>query len=383
MNPIPYGRQSIEQDDIDAVVEALSADFLTQGPRVAAFEAAFAEYVGATYAVAVSNGTAALHLAMLALGLAEGERVITTPITFAASANSARYVGADVTFVDIDPETLCIDVAAVKELLAAHPAGTFKGIIPVDFAGFPVDLAALRTLADAHDLWIVEDACHAPGAFFEDSAGHRQLCGNGALADLTVFSFHPVKHIATGEGGMVTTNDKALYEQLLLYRTHGITKDPALLSENHGGWYYEMVDLGYNYRITDLQCALGLSQLAKAGSGLARRREIAQRYNDAFAGTAVEVAASNRCAGHAFHLYVIQVDERKGLYEHLRAHQIFAQVHYVPVHLMPYYKAQGWEKGALPLAEHYYERCLSLPMYPTLTEAEQAFVIEKVLEFVQ
>lgn len=383
MNPIPYGRQDIDQTDIDAVVETLKANFLTQGPKISEFEDAFAQYVGSTYAVAVSNGTAALHLANLALGVKPEDKVITTPITFAASANASRYVGADVTFVDIDPETLCIDISKVKKLLESNPKGTFSGITPVDFAGFPVDLSELKKLADEYGIWIIEDACHAPGGFFINAENEKQFCGNGKLADLSVFSFHPVKHIATGEGGMVTTDSKKLYEKLCLFRTHGITKSPDLLEENHGGWYYEMQELGYNYRITDIQAALGITQLAKADIGLEKRRAIAQRYNKAFKNTGVTVAKSNQFMGNAFHLYVIQVEDRKGLYEHLRSKSIYAQVHYAPVHLMPYYKQFGWTKGDLPMAEAYYEKCLSLPMFPTLTDEEQQFVIDSVLEFVK
>lgn len=382
MKPIPYGKQYIEQDDIDAVVETLTSDFLTQGPKVEEFEKAFAHYIGSEYAVAVSNGTAALHLANVALGVTSGDRVITTPITFAASANGSRYQGAEITFVDIDPQTLCIDIEKVKQLLESHPKGTFSGIVPVDFAGYPVNIEKLRNIADEYDLWIIEDACHAPGGYFLDNAGQRQYCGNGSFADITVFSFHPVKHIATGEGGILTTNNKELYQKLRLYRTHGITKDPELLNENHGGWYYEMIELGYNYRITDLQCALGITQLAKAAKGLERRREIARRYNESFKDSAITIAPSNFDMGNAFHLYIIQVDDRKGLYEFLRAHQIYAQVHYTPVHLMPYYRQFGWKEGDLPVAEAYYEKCLSLPMYPTLTNEEQTFVIEKILEFI-
>ncbi len=383
MNPIPYGRQSIDQADIDAVVETLQADFLTQGPKITEFENAFAKYVGSKFAVAVSNGTAALHLANLALGVTNGDRVITTPITFAASANASRYVGADVTFVDINPDTFCVDIQKVRSLLKSNPKGTFTGIIPVDFAGFPVDLSELRKLADEYGMWIIEDACHAPGGYFLDDNNQKQFCGNGKFADLSVFSFHPVKHIATGEGGMVTTDSKELYEKLCLYRTHGITKSPDLLEENHGGWYYEMQELGYNYRITDIQAALGINQLMKADKGLEKRRKIAQKYNDAFSNTDIVVSESNTCVGNAFHLYVIQVENRKGLYEYLRSKNIYAQVHYAPVHLMPYYKQFGWKKGDLPMAEAYYENCLSLPMFPTLTAKEQQFVIDSVLEFVK
>lgn len=382
MQPIPYGRQHISQADIDAVVETLQAPFLTQGPKIQAFEEAFASYVGARYAVAVANGTAALHLCALALNVNEQSKVITTPITFAASANCVRYAGGEVYFADIDPQTALLDIEAVKALIESHPAGSFQGIIPVDFAGNPVNLEAFRALADQHGMWLIEDACHAPGGFFTDNRGQQQPCGNGQFADLAIFSFHPVKHIACGEGGMITTQDEALYQRLLSLRTHGITKDPALLQEQHGGWYYEMQELGYNYRMPDILASLGLSQLERAEEGLARRRALAARYDEAFAGTPVRLLQPTEQHGHAYHLYVVQVEDRKGLYEALRAQQIYAQVHYIPVHTLPYYQQLGYQKGAYPHAEAYYDHCLSLPMYPTLTEEEQDFVIEHVKAFV-
>jgi UDP-4-amino-4,6-dideoxy-N-acetyl-beta-L-altrosamine transaminase len=381
MKPIPYGRQHITLQDIDAVVEALQADFLTQGPRIKEFEDKFAAYVGAQYAVAVANGTAALHLCTLALDVNPGQKVITTPITFAASANCVRYCGGEVEFEDIDSDTVLLDVERVRQKLAAAPRGTYQGIIPVDFAGYPVDLEAFRALADEYGLWIIEDACHAPGGYFTDSKGVKQMCGNGAYAELAIFSFHPVKHIACGEGGMITTNDKDLYERLLLLRTHGITKRPDLLHENHGDWYYEMQELGYNYRITDMQSALGTSQLSRADEGLQKRQEIAQRYDAAFKNTAVKFITPGATVLHAYHLYVIQVENRKELYDALKKHNIFAQVHYIPVHTMPYYQELGYKKGSMPKAEKYYEKCLSLPMFPTLTDTEQRYVIDTVLQY--
>ncbi|WP_242918157.1 UDP-4-amino-4,6-dideoxy-N-acetyl-beta-L-altrosamine transaminase [Pontibacter liquoris] len=388
--PIPYGRQHITQDDIDAVVETLQSDYLTQGPKVEAFEQAFAHYIGAKYAVAVSNGTAALHLCTLALGVNEESRVITTPITFAASANCVRYCGGTVAFADINAQTALLDIAKVRALLESKPKGYFEGIIPVDFAGNPVNLEEYRKLADEFGLWIIEDAAHSPGGFFYDSQGNKQLCGNGRYADLAIFSFHPVKHIATGEGGMVTTNNSELYQKLLKLRTHGITRDPALLEENHGGWYMEMQDLGFNYRIPDMLCALGLTQLQRADANLARRKGIAKVYDEAFAGiNDIDVLQTNPAAlgrngetGHAYHLYVIRVQDRKGLYDFLRQHNIFAQVHYIPAHTMPYYRNLGFKKGDFPEAENYYSQCLSLPMYPSLTPEEQEFVIQKVKEFI-
>jgi len=378
---IPYGKQHITAADIDAVVEALQHPYLTQGPRVKAFEEAFADYVGADYAIAVSNGTAALHLCTLALGVDQDSRVLTTPITFAASANCVRYCNGQVEFVDINPQTATIDLDAVEKRLNEAPKGTYQGIIPVEFAGYPINLERLRQIADKHDLWIIEDACHAPGGFFTDSQGKQQHCGNGQFADLAIFSFHPVKHIASGEGGMVTTNNKALYEKILQLRTHGITKDPAKLNEQHGGWYYEMQELGYNYRIPDILCALGLSQLQRAEEGLAKRRAIAKRYDAAFEQAGIQHLQQPKDNGHAYHLYIILIKNRKALYDHLRAVGIYAQIHYIPVHTLPYYRSLQEVPVVLPQAEQYYSQCISLPMYPSLTEEEQDFVIQEVITF--
>ena len=379
---IPYGKQYISQEDIEAVVQTLTSDFLTQGPKVKEFEDAFANYVGAKYAVAVSNGSAALHLCAMALNVAEGVNVITTPITFAASANCIKYCGGNVYFADINPDTFLIDKAKVEELILSKPAGFFKGIIPVDFAGLANNLEEFKALAVKYNLWIIEDACHAPGGYFIDSKGNKQLCGNGTFADLAIFSFHPVKHIATGEGGMITTNDKALYDKLISLRTHGITKSPDLLIENHGAWYYEMQELGYNYRIPDMLCALGITQLNRADEGLEKRRLIAEKYSNAFSNNKnISIQPISLHQGHAFHLFIIKVKDRFGLYNHLKQNNIFAQVHYIPVHAMPYYKTLGFKKGDFPLSENYYDECLSLPMYPTLTNEEQLFVIQKIEEF--
>lgn len=380
--PIPYGRQHITEEDIEAVIATLQSDYLTQGPRIPEFEKAFSEYVGARYAVAVNNATAGLHLAASALGVKPGDKVIVTPMTFAASANCIRYCGGEVVFCDIDPDTYLMDLHKLETLLESHPMGTFQGIVPVDFAGYPHDMETFRKVADKYGLWILEDACHAPGGYFIDSQGKKQYCGNGRYADVAVFSFHPVKHIATGEGGMVTTNSKDLYDKLVSLRTHGITKDPARLHENHGGWYYEMQELGYNYRITDFQAALGVSQLKRAEEGLRRRQEIAIRYNEAFRNIEViqtPFVASN--VFHAYHLYVIQAPDRLGLYNYLHENGVYAQVHYVPVHLMPYYKEQGNRLGNLPVVEEYYRHCLSLPMFPTLTGEEQEYIIKKITNY--
>lgn len=381
---IPYGKQHITDEDIAAVIETIKSPFLTSGPKVAEFEAAFAKYIGSKYAVAVSNGTAALHISCMALGVNSSSKVITTPITFSASANCVRYCGGEVVFVDINPETVLLDIEKVRNILEQHPKGTFEGIISVDFAGYPVDLEAFRKLADEYGLWILEDACHAPGGSFSDNSGKNHRCGDSSLADLAIFSFHPVKHIATGEGGMVTTNDEELYKKLKQYRSHGMVYqgDPALI-ENHGGWYMELQELGYNYRMPDVLCNLGISQLKRADEGLEKRQAIAKRYDEAFAGTKVKTIIPPANVSHAYHLYVIQIEDRKGLYDYLRTKQIFAQVHYIPVHLMPYYKGLGSKAGDFPNAEKYYQHCLSIPMYPTLTAEEQEFVIAEILNFVK
>jgi UDP-4-amino-4,6-dideoxy-N-acetyl-beta-L-altrosamine transaminase len=390
MKPIPYGKQHITTEDIEAVVQALQSDYLTQGPKINEFEVAFAKYVGAKYAVALSNGTAALHLCALALDVQPGDKVITTPITFAASANCVRYCGGDVVFADIDPSTYLIDIHAVRRLLEAAPIGTYKGIIPVDFAGRAVNLEAFRALADEFDCWLIEDACHAPGGYFLDSSGLAQNCGNGQFADLAIFSFHPVKHIASGEGGMITTNDEVLYEKLLMLRTHGIVKNATSFQNSidfAGGettyplWYMEMQALGFNYRITDFQAALGLSQLNRANDGLEKRKIIAAKYASAFTDKPFIKGQSGEVEGHAYHLYILEVENRLGLYNYLRENQIFAQIHYIPCHLMPYYRQLGWNEGDRPYAETYYKHCISLPMYPTLTEDEQDLVINKIIDF--
>ncbi len=381
-HPISYGRQHITDEDIQVVVETLKSDYLTQGPKIAEFEADFAKYCGCKYACVVSNGTAALHLCAMALGIKPGDKVITTPITFVASANGFRYCGAEIVFCDINPDTYLMDMDKLEDILKASPKGTYKAVVPVDFAGYPVDVERMRALADEYGFAIVEDACHAPGGSLVDSKGVKNMVGNGSYADLTVFSFHPVKHIATGEGGAITTNNKELYDKVSLYRTHGITKDPALLQDNHGGWYYEMQELGYNYRITEFQAALGISQLKRLDWSIERRNEIANKYDAAFANTSIRTPFRADNITHAFHLYIIQVDKRKELYDFLRQNNIFSQVLYIPAHTMPYYRQLGWADGDMPVAEDYYSKCLAMPMYPSLTDEEQDWVIEKVLEFV-
>ena len=387
---IPYGRQNITQQDIEAVINALQSDFLTQGPKISEFESKFAQYVGSKYAVAVANGTAALHLCTLSLGVKEGDKVITTPITFAASANCVKYCGGEVIFSDIDPLTYLIDIEFVKNKLSSSPIGTYKGLILVDFAGRAVNLEEFKKLAVEYNLWIIEDACHAPGGYFFDSKQVVQKCGNGNFADLSVFSFHPVKHIATGEGGMITTNNEELYHKILKLRTHGITKksidftnsidfaNGTLGGSDYPGWYMEMQNLGLNYRFTDFQAALGISQLNRAESGLKRRREIANKYNISFNEKSYILNHSGFVEGHAYHLYVIEVKDRLGLYNYLKQNDIFPQVHYIPCHLMPYYRNLGWNEGDMINSETYYKNCLSIPIYPGMSDDDVDLVISKI-----
>lgn len=381
MKNISYGRQNITDADIDAVVEVLKSNYLTQGPMVREFEEKFASYVGAKYAVAVSNGTAALHLSALALHVKPGHKVLTTPITFLATANSVLYCGGEIDFVDIDKDSYLIDLDKLEEKLERAPKGTYHGIIPVDLAGYPVNSERLREIAEKYNLWIIEDTCHAPGGYILDSRNSIQKCGNGTYSDLSIFSFHPVKHIACGEGGMITTNNEELYKGILNLRTHGIQQDKSLWNENHGVWYYEMQELGFNYRLTDFQSALGISQLDRATDGLKKRHKIAKKYDKAFYNNKmIKIPSRDKNIYHAFHLYIIQTSKRNELISHLRNHNIFAQVHYIPIHLQNYYKKLGWKRGDLPVAESYYEKALSIPIYPTLTNNEQDYVIEKILE---
>jgi UDP-4-amino-4,6-dideoxy-N-acetyl-beta-L-altrosamine transaminase len=390
---IPYGKQEITKSDIDCVIDVLNSDFLTQGPTIKEFEEKFASYVGSKYAVAVANGTAALHLCTLALNIKKGDRVIMTPITFVASANCVRYCDGEVIFCDIDPNTYLMDLNKAEEMLAQYPKGHFKGFVSVDFSGRAVDLERLKELAEIYGMWIIEDACHAPGGYFVDSKGVNQKCGNGSFADLSIFSFHPVKHIATGEGGMITTNNENLYRIILEYRTHGITRNTEKFTndidfacgvegqDSYPGWYMEMQNLGFNYRLTDFQAALGLSQLQRSVDGLQRRKQIAAKYFSAFNGEKFIKGQSGIIEGNAYHLYIIQVENRLELYNYLKMYNIFAQVHYIPCHLMPYYRELGWKEHDMPKAEEYYRTCLSIPIYPSLLDEEVEFVISKIKEF--
>jgi len=377
---IPYGRQDINQSDIDAVTDVLKSDFLTQGPKIKEFEQQFAKYVGAKYAIAVNNGTAALHLACVAMNVKENTNVITSPITFAATANSVLYCGGNIDFIDVD-EQILLDLDKLELKLSTAKTGQFSGVIPVQFAGASINMEHLRDICDRFGLWIIEDACHAPGGYFLDAKGSKQLCGNGEFADISIFSFHPVKHITSGEGGMITTNDSSLYKRMSHLRSHGISKDKNDLIEDHGDWYYELQNLGYNYRLSDIHCALGISQLNRAKASLKRRREIARTYDQAF--SQLEITALPIMEGHALHLYIILTDRRLELYNYLKEKGIVTQVHYIPLNIQPYYKKFGWQKGDMPVAEAYYEQCLSLPIYPGLTADEQTYVIQQIKAFLK
>ena len=371
---IPYGRQSIDEEDIQAVVEVLRSDYLTTGPKVAEFEKKIAEYTGAKYAVAVSNGTAALHVACLAAGIKEGDEVITTPITFAASANCALYCGAKPVFADIDPKTYNISAEEIEKKITPKT----KAIIPVHYTGQPCDMNRIHAIAKKHGLLVIEDGAHALGAVY-----HGKKVGFLG-SDMTCFSFHPVKPITTGEGGMVMTDDEALYKKLLLYRSHGITREESMLKEQQGAWYYEQQCLGYNYRITDIGCALGLSQLKKLDSFLKRRKEIAARYTEAFDGLdGIQVPEQMDGCESGWHLYMIQVlkKDRKEVFDRLRDAGIGVNVHYIPVYQFPYYREHGYREACCEQAEKFYERAISLPVFPGLTEEQQEYVIQKVKEF--
>lgn len=378
---IPYGRQEILAEDIEAVVQTLKSDFLTQGPAVSEFEKAFAEKVHSKYAVAINNATAALHLAFKVLNKDLSKKVLVTPITFAASSNCVLFEKGHVEFVDIDPKTFNIDLDLLEKRIEANPQA-YQGMIVVDFAGLPVDTEKLRKLANKHKLWIIEDACHAIGGVYLESRKTSVTVGSAEYSDLCIFSFHPVKHIATGEGGMITTNDEKLYKHLLKLRSHGIERDSSQLMEaSHGGWYHEMQELGYNYRMPDINASLGLSQIRRLSSNIEKRQAIAKRYLEQLKDLPIKFQEAPSGFANAYHLFVIQTEKRKELYEFLKAKDIYCQVHYIPVYWHPYYRTLGFEKGLCPNAELFYGRALSLPMYHAMTTSEQDYVIRSVREF--
>ncbi len=379
---VPYGKQEILDEDIEAVVRVLKSDFLTQGPAVVAFEEAFARQVGSRYAVSFNNATAALHTSFRILNRDLKKKVLVTPITFAASSNCVLFESGKVEFVDINPVTYNIDLNLLEEKLKRNPAD-YQGMIVVDFAGLPLEMESFRTLASQYNLWIIEDACHAIGGSFVNSEKEVTKVGSCLYSDLTIFSFHPVKHIATGEGGMVTTNSEAHYRQLLKLRSHGIERDPAKFAvPAHGGWYHEMQELGYNYRMSDINAALGASQLTRLSSNIERRNAIADRYKESFRDLPLSFQKyDEKNIVNAYHLFVVETGNRKELYEFLKSQDIYTQVHYLPVYWHPYYQGLGFQKGQCPLAESYYEKCLSLPMFHGMSDEEQCYIIEKVHEY--
>lgn len=379
---IPYGRQDISQQDIDAVVEVLQSDFLTQGPKVPLFEKTVAEHVGTTHALAVNSATSALHIACLALGLGEGDWLWTTPITFVASANCGLYCGAQVDFVDIDPVTynLC-PKALEKKLIAAEKTGKLpKVVVPVHFSGQPCDMQAIHALAQKYGFKIIEDASHAIGGKYQD-----EFIGNCRYSDITVFSFHPVKIITTAEGGMALTNDAALAEKMNLYRSHGITRDSNLMThEPDGPWYYQQVALGFNYRMTELQAALGISQMQRLDEFVAQRHKLAERYNQLLADLPLTLPWQHPDSYSGLHLYVIRLQLDKinkthlQVFEQLREAGIGVNLHYIPVHMQPYYQNMGFKKGDFPEAERYYKEAISLPMFTGLNEEKVVCVTHKL-----
>lgn len=394
MKQISYGRQYIDKKDIEAVIETLQSDYMTQGPKVKEFEDKVAEYHGCKFAVAFCNGTAALHAAYYAVGLEKGDEFITSPITFAASGNGGLYLGGIPKFVDVDKNNYNIDINKIEKAIT----GKTKVITPVSLAGYPVDLKAIRKIIEntGKDIKIIHDAAHAIGALREN----RNIVD---YADVTILSFHPVKHVTTGEGGMVLTNDENYYKKLCLFRTHGITKNPDELEENQGAWYYEMQELGYNYRITDMQCALGITQMSKLDKSLYERNKIADYYDNELKDLKwltlpinyfekewlkdekykdLKIKPENLNSYHLYPVLLKDPVERKNFFDYMRENNIFVQVHYIPLHLMPYYKKNyGYKKGDFPVAEDYYSREVSIPMYPTLTKEELDYILEIIKKF--
>ena len=381
---IPYGRQDIVQADIDAVIDVLKSDFLTQGPVVPQFEEAVAKKVHAKYAVAVNSATSALHIACLALGLKKGDWLWTSPITFVASANCALYCGAQVDFVDIDPRTYNISPQELeRKLILAEREGRLpKIVIPVHFAGQSCDMKAIHALAKKYNIKIIEDASHAIGGKYQE-----QYIGGCQYSDITVFSFHPVKIITTGEGGMAVTNDESLASKMRLFRSHGITKEVGEMTrEPDGPWYYEQIDLGFNYRMTDIQAALGLSQLSRLDQYVQKRREIAEIYNERLSSLPISLPMQNPKTESAFHLYVIRIanessdKNRRATYDQLLNAGIAANLHYIPVYFHPYYLQQGFRKGYCLNAESYYETALSIPLFPELVARDIDLIVTTLKE---
>jgi len=372
---LPYGRQWIDDDDIKAVSDVLKTDFITQGPKVAEFEKLISSYCNTKYAVAYSSGTAALHAAAFTAGISKGDELITTPITFVADGNCALFLGGKVKFADIKSDTYNIDPEKIIKQITSKT----KVILPVDYAGQPCDIDEINEIAQKHNLIVIEDASHSIGAKYK-----KKIVGG--LTDLTVFSFHPVKHITTGEGGMVLTNNKEFYDKLSLFRTHGITKDPKKLHRNEGDWYYEMQSLGYNYRITDFQCALGISQFKKLDKFIEKRRDIADKYNKAFQDNKEIITPFEKNdIKSVYHLYVILLNleklkvGRKKIFDALRAENIGVHVLYIPMHLQPYYQEKfGYTNGDYPIAENFYERALILPLFPKMNNDDVNDVIDAV-----
>ncbi len=379
---IPYGKQWLDENDINEVVKVLKSDYLTQGPKINEFEKAICEYTGSKYCVALSNGTAALHLAVASLGLGKGKEGITSPNTFVASANCLLYNGIKPILADIEQKTYNIDIEEIKKKVSENTGV----IIPVDFAGQPADMKEIYELARAYNISVIEDASHAIGSRYEDGS----FVGSCKYSDMTTFSFHPVKTITTGEGGAITTNSEELYKKLKLLRTHGITKEEKYLKINPGPWYYEMQALGFNYRLTDIQAVIGISQLRKLDSFVKRRREIVKIYNKSFKDIAVLVIPFEKEGVYsAFHLYILQIDfekigkSRKQVMEELRHKHIGTQVHYIPVHTQPYYYDNFQYKwGDYPVTENYYQKTLSIPLYPKMTDEEVDYIITSVLNVI-
>lgn len=362
---LSYGRQSIDEDDIQVVIETLRSPFLTQGPKIQQFEQAIADYVGAQYAVAFCNGTAALHAACYAAGISGGDEVITSPITFAASANCVRYMGGTVVFADIDASTYNINPEEIRKMITPNT----KAIIPVDFTGQPADMDGIMEIAHEHNLVVIEDGAHSLGAEYK---GKKV----GTQADMTMFSFHPVKPITTAEGGIIVTNNEEYYHKLQLFRSHGI--EQTEFSVEQGGWYYEMTDLGYNYRMTDLQAALGLSQLTKIDTFIQQRREIAAFYTEVFQDIeGIIVPQQLEGTNSGWHLYMLQLEgtSRKFVFEQMRSLNIGVHVHYIPVYWHPYYQQLGYEHGLCPIAEKWYEKALTLPIHPNMTTEDLAIIV--------